>query len=180
MKYLFTLLVLVFITTSCDPDSIFTKRKNHLPPETQIGANTAGCLINGNVFLPYQEGQYPSLTCTYNQYQGVKFFGLTIRDSRGKGVKSIYIDTLELTLEAGQIIPLNKHFMLDQNFTGGAARYNINNVKYYTDSENIGELKITKVDFPNGIIAGTFWFDAKNSEGETVTVRDGRFDMEFY
>ena len=38
---------------------------------------------------------------------------------------------------------------------------------------------ITKLDTINKIISGTFAFDAVNSTGKKVEIRDGRFDVKF-
>jgi flagellar basal body rod protein FlgG len=43
----------------------------------------------------------------------------------------------------------------------------------------IGELKITNHNLNKAILSGTFWFDAINSKGEKIQVREGRFDMEY-
>ena len=51
--------------------------------------------------------------------------------------------------------------------------------EYLTTSSIKGELKITKFDELNRIVSGTFWFDATNSDGEKVQVREGRFDMNY-
>jgi len=40
-------------------------------------------------------------------------------------------------------------------------------------------LIITHHDFDNAVLSGTFWFDAINSEGEIVEVREGRFDVKY-
>ncbi|QZK99369.1 hypothetical protein K5L05_11390 [Flavobacterium psychrophilum] len=63
--------------------------------------------------------------------------------------------------------------------------YNINAVSspnpdyYSTKSTIVGELKITHHNFNNAIMSGTFWFDAVNSNGEKVQIREGRFDMHY-
>ncbi|MFC5981116.1 hypothetical protein [Flavobacterium salmonis] len=44
---------------------------------------------------------------------------------------------------------------------------------------NTGELKITKLDFTNNIVSGTFWFDVKDDKGVLHQIREGRFDMQF-
>jgi hypothetical protein len=44
---------------------------------------------------------------------------------------------------------------------------------------NVGELKITKIDVSKSIVSGTFWFDAVNSKGEKVEIREGRFDWNY-
>ncbi len=40
-------------------------------------------------------------------------------------------------------------------------------------------MSITKLDFENHIVSGTFWFDAINEDGKLVEIREGRFDMNF-
>lgn len=49
-----------------------------------------------------------------------------------------------------------------------------------TDGTYTGELTITKLDYTNNIVSGTFWFDLKHpATGETVKIREGRFDTHF-
>ena len=49
-----------------------------------------------------------------------------------------------------------------------------------TNSQFTGELSITKLDFTNNIVSGTFWFDIEHPvTGETVEIRNGRFDTLF-
>ena len=50
---------------------------------------------------------------------------------------------------------------------------------YSTTSAITGELKITYHNYNQAILSGTFWFDAINSNGEIVHVREGRFDMHY-
>jgi hypothetical protein len=57
----------------------------------------------------------------------------------------------------------------------------INTLEFsFTDKEYTGELIITKLDFINNIVSGTFWFDLENPfTGERVEIREGRFDTLF-
>ncbi|MGV7106899.1 hypothetical protein ACUSJC_10190, partial [Flavobacterium sp. U410] len=49
-----------------------------------------------------------------------------------------------------------------------------------TDSQYTGELSITKLDFTNHIVSGTFWFDVQHPvTGERIEIREGRFDTLF-
>lgn len=50
---------------------------------------------------------------------------------------------------------------------------------YKTSETQTGELKITKLDYDNHIVSGTFWFDVKDSNGVVHEIRDGRFDVQF-
>ncbi len=61
---------------------------------------------------------------------------------------------------------------------GGGYSTSLSNT-YYTNTIKTGELKITRVDLANSIISGTFWFDAINTAGETVEIRQGRFDWNY-
>lgn len=44
---------------------------------------------------------------------------------------------------------------------------------------NSGRINILRLDTINYIIAGTFYFDAVNKEGDTIKVTDGRFDLKY-
>ncbi|CAN1546190.1 hypothetical protein MCETHM1_01966 [Flavobacteriaceae bacterium] len=53
MKNLFFLLIAIALLTSCDKDGQIFAGNDQLPPETQTGAYTVGCLVNSKVFLPH-------------------------------------------------------------------------------------------------------------------------------
>jgi hypothetical protein len=40
-------------------------------------------------------------------------------------------------------------------------------------------LHVTRFDREARIISGTFWYDAVNSEGVVVKIREGRFDFKY-
>ena len=42
-----------------------------------------------------------------------------------------------------------------------------------------GFLHLLRFDMDNGIVSGTFAFDAYNAQGDTVHIIDGRFDLHF-
>jgi hypothetical protein len=182
MKKLLLLLCTTFLFSSCDKDGQIFAGKDQLPAETQTGANTAGCLLNGQVFIPHQEGLSPSLVCNYEFLDGQFYFNLYFGDLRGGGVKDIAVQTHAINLQVGQSYHLNKNIIDDGDFMGGGAQYYISSIlskNFYTKTNKVGELKITRLDLQNSIISGTFWFDAINSIGETVQIRSGRFDMHY-
>lgn len=47
-----------------DDDNIPTNPIDQLPPATQVGANTAGAMVNGEPFLPNNQSVQP-LVCNY-------------------------------------------------------------------------------------------------------------------
>lgn len=178
MKKTLLLIAIGFTLSCCNKDD--ENSGDTLPPETQIGANTAGCLVNGEVFLPKAGGINPAVVVNYEFVNGEFFFGLSFRDQRGTGVKTVGVGTQRVNLEANETYVLDKNEFDNGDFTGGGGAYSLSSsVIYVTTSIVTGELTITRVDTSNSIISGTFWFDAINEQGEIVEIRDGRFDYEY-
>lgn len=177
MKNLFFLLTAITLLASCDKDGQIFAGKDQLPPDTQTGANTVGCLVNGKVFLPHQEGILSPVNCYYQFVKGEYYFTMAFSDRRGTGIESINVFTAKTVLIVGQIYSLNQGY--NPNTGGGAEYYTDLNNKFSTNLINIGELKITRIDVSKSIVSGTFWFDAVNSKGEKVEIREGRFDWNY-
>jgi len=180
MKNLLFLLIILFTLSCCDKDNNPFSVNDQLPAETQTGANTVGCLVNGQVFLPKQEGINPDVNCFYQLVDGEYFFTMNFADLRGTGRKDVSVQTFRINLQANQTYVLNKNYILDGDYTGGGGSYSTSlSNEFNTNTIKTGELKITKLDSANAIISGTFWFDAINSAGEVVEIRNGRFDWNY-
>ena len=147
-----------------------------LPPITDTGANTFGCLINGVPFKPLSPflKSYPKkLLCRYYKHDGVLYFLLSAKDFRNDAYFRFYMDSIHLgpaTL----------------SYSGpGRGKLNVIYENYHTDKAVFvtsagapGEFKITKFDTTTGILAGTFWFDAVDTAtNRKVEIREGRFDL---
>lgn len=173
----FLLLAFIMLTANCcekddDPE---------LPPITQTGEDTFGCLVNGEVWIP--EGQilyYPEYSILHDQYTGVKFVDIIVRQTSVSGFRfSIPEDSVRvggINLQKG----VGRESGVD--YEGDDEK------KYYWGLESVGEFIITNVDTitnevnvtPYRITAGTFWFDLISEEGEIVKIREGRFDFKDY
>ena len=57
------------------------------------------------------------------------------------------------------------------------AKYSTDQVTYATNDTTGGEITFTKIDTTNQIISGTFYFDVVNSNGYTLKITKGRFDL---
>ena len=160
------LLILLAVQTSC--------KKESLTKETQTGANTFSCKINGKVFIPCNDFDlFVTTTPLYVHYDN-NFTRVFIGAQCNKEVpyRRIYID-------------------LD-NFHG-VGEYllsDVNNSCIYLESDPIdkyyksqltktGKVTITKDDRTNSILSGTFEFTAadKTNPSDMVTVSSGRFDI---
>lgn len=148
---------LLFTGMQCKKTSDTTKEEV-LPAETQTGADTFGCLLNGKVWLPKGKFPYSGLTTT------IEFNILSIGASKsneaiGLGVRNVLgVGTYDLSLAE-------------------------NEVEYIIDSQIFkrteGVLNVTKFDKNKQIISGKFWFTAKSDMGQIINITDGRFDVKY-
>ena len=181
-------LILIFLATltlsCCDKDDDKTPLEQ-LPPATTTGANTAGCLVNGQVFLPKGSSQFgPTLSCFYQQDKDGYHLGLGIANKTKSDIKAINISTNPVQLIENTTYNLIARTNNGTNYNSNFGQYTIysnttQDIKFETTNSITGELKITKLNIQQRIVSGTFWYDAINSDGEKVEVRDGRFDMRY-
>ena len=165
---------LLMLSASCKKQS--KNPIDNLPPATQTGANTFGCLVNGEVFLPKSRGIGPDgLSCEVRFKNGNYNFLLSGSDGTSTPTKmvNVYIDNILLDTEKNWVLN-NDSTRLGEYFVLGGSIY-LNS--YKTNSSSTGRLNITNWNPSKGIVSGNFSFDAVNSMGEKVEIREGRFDV---
>jgi len=151
-----------------------------LPPATQSGADTFGCLVNGKVMIPQSYDR--SAIC----FNCLPLLGA----SYGPNNFSIYADEetdmatyYDLRLQIQNIPVIKGQTILLKSDTvknGGFAVYSILLGKEYkTTNAATGELYISAKDTVKKIISGTFKFTAVTVTKDTVQVTDGRFDVRY-
>jgi hypothetical protein len=184
-KLLFQFLVVLLTLFSCSKDDNKSQKPiDQLPPATQTGANTAGCLVNGEAFLPKGTSLGgPILSCFYQQDQDGYHFGLTISEKKTES------RLVNVSLNPEQLVENSTYSLVA--ITNGSANYNSNfgefiiysnvtsDIRYNTTNTYVGELKVTKLNIQQRIISGTFWYDAFDINNEKVEIREGRFDMHY-
>lgn len=183
MKNIITLFFISTMMSFCSRDNDRPKTElEKLPPATHTGANTAGCLVNGIAFLP--KGYIPpgNLQCNYNDGANFSLFiGERIMQGSTDNSRSIYVFSYNQNLHdnVGVTFPLTEYGPNSKSGKFVTYSADLGEIHYETTSEVTGELKITYFNYSQAIISGTFWYDAINSNGQKVEVRDGRFDMHF-
>jgi hypothetical protein len=169
LKPLLAIAFSLVLLTSCQKAKT---KLTDLPPATQEGKNTFGCVIDGKAFIAQYnlftksavDSQYGYID--YNVSTTDHYFRVFGSDTKDKGLyMRIYANKLDI--KGGGIYPIQ-----NKQDSGAYAEYEPSII--YTSTT--GELKITRFDLANSIASGTFWFDAENDKGEKVEVRDGRFD----
>jgi len=145
-----------------------------LPPATQTGANTLGCLVNGQPWTPQGNNGSSNYTVSYDRGLGASFDLRTYRYQQKPtdNFQYIIIETSRLYGPKTYSIKdsLNTRVALYDRLTG-CDLSSLNPGTYRK-----GTLTITRLDLQAGIIAGTFAFTLAKPGCDTVRVTQGRFD----
>jgi hypothetical protein len=183
MKFRTTLLILLYSTFlvngRCKKDKL--DPPTVLPPITQTGANTFGCRVNGEVWVPFEKCGIGSNPCgeivvdivrtSQNQLPVEIHIGAGQRKRDNTSTAfSIQTKTNQSIYSAG-----NKIDSVTINFrkNDGSLYYNYN---YYSKIERF---EITKLDTINKIIAGTFELTLYASPTDSLKITEGRYDLKF-
>ena len=150
-----------------------------LPPATQVGAYTFGCMLNGQPWLPVGRQSLMGAGNPSADYDPTYKGG-------NLGIRATIYDNGYSKDDLGfNLTNVNKVGEYNPNNSDVGFRYNDGEtpITEYFSEEDIAsncKLIITKLDLTNKIVAGTFSFTLqKKDTGKKVTVTDGRFDMKF-
>jgi hypothetical protein len=175
-----SLISAILILAGCKKENV--NQLDLLPPETHTGAYTFGCLVNGNAFLP--KGPSNTIQCAYQFIYDMNdkgyFFQLSAADnSNSSHIRSVGVFTDSLPITDGMVIDLTTYATPGKAYGQYYKDDIITYSTYQTTDVVKGQLIITYLDEIKQIVAGTFWFDAIDKNGDTVKVTEGRFDMLF-
>lgn len=145
-----------------------------LPLATQDGKNTFGCLINGNVWVPYKTDFSRKLEVWYDPSYHLGTLRI-IAERRKKDIDqsiTIACDTLNKpgTYQIGKR-PGRIYF--DDLIKGCVYS------DFDSSVQTSGILTVTKLDISNRIMSGTFEFIIFKSGCDTIKATQGRFDIKF-
>jgi hypothetical protein len=168
----------IFINSSCKKNNP-APAEEQLPPETQTGAYTFGCKVDGVIYTAKGKGSFLSSQSTN--------FSIRASDS------AIFISAVNSS---------KFNFDITIKFLGSYGLYYTNDYPYYgkfqdnsngtipgnsnsyeTDSSNFGKVNIKYFNGtlnpvqPGNILAGTFEMNAKNANGKIIHITEGRFDI---
>ena len=177
MKYLLHILSLTLLL-GCERKDIFPKSQSPttplslLPPETQIGWRSFGCLVNGQAWTPAGNPfGGPVLTCGYIDQR------LVISASRSATVNGISsLQRISIVLkkvsQAGRYsLNDSSRFAEYENFNTGCT--------LSTSIQQAGTVELTKLDPVARIASGRFSFTLESAGCGQFIVTDGRFDCPF-
>lgn len=147
---------------------------DQLPPATQTGANTFGCLVNGQAWTPKGYNG----TSNYSVYYDKTYRKGTLNIATYRYNSNAPDDWQSMVIYSDSLVTpgnylLNKpthqevilrDFKSGCQFLGGGGNY------------CQGTLTITRLDLQAGVISGTFAFTLYKPGCDTIKVTQGRFD----
>jgi hypothetical protein len=163
--------LLIALINACKKQNI--DPLSQLPPATQTGARTFGCLVNGQAFVAKGTSIYDPVGIS--EYYNGRTFNIKGGHKNSDGsITGLDIDIDSVNLVVGQTytIKLNSGKRKGDGF-GRYSYFGTNNNIYNTNDVVSGEVTITSLA---NATAGTFYFNAVNDKGDTVKITNGRFD----
>ena len=146
---------------------------SQLPPETQTGQRTFGCLVNGQAWTPAGNPLGgPLLSCSYMSSR------LAIVVNRVTIVNgSNHFQRISLVLDK---VSQQGNYVLNDSSSQFARFENDDTAcDITTTPTQIGTLELTKLDPVARIVSGRFSFTLETPGCGKVVVSDGRFDCPF-
>ncbi|MCX8525877.1 DUF6252 family protein [Chryseobacterium formosus] len=172
MKKIFFLVLTTAMLLNCKDRDQDT---DVLPETTQSGKNTGGAIVNSKLWVA--KVQAPSSIAggnitSYSHVGNAYKMEITLQEVNDQSSQiKIYIrDVQDIAAKTYNVNSSSnvEGYYTDKNF-----------VKYDITSSTGGSVTITHFDIFKQVVSGTFSFKAENSNGEIVTVADGRFDKKF-
>jgi hypothetical protein len=166
------LLVTFFTFSQC-------KKKDvpQLPPETETGAMTFGCKVNGEIFVPQDGNGRSGFKVEYvnlgTEPGGGWYLNIAAFDRKSISRPLVSVTTDSLLISEGSTYNF-------KNAKGNAKAFYVTSGNVFSKLDNdTGQLKIIKFDQLSRIISGTFLFTGTDENGGKVNVTEGRFDVRY-
>lgn len=184
MKYLpltfVALLIAALLLGGCKKNSTASEISK-LPPATQTGANTFGCLVNGKALLPQNDGLIlasPPLRFLYDPANGGEL-AIVVDNINAAG----NIDQTMIIAVAAGNSPRTYNFNTDKAIMG----IKFNDYKttaacstLYSEDADVtttAVIRLEKADLTQLIFSGSFDFTLSKAGCTTIQVTNGRFDV---
>lgn len=180
----FSFCVLLFImlfTSTCKKQNTLEMELAKLPPATQTGQNTFGCLVNGKAWVAQNADCFPYCDPSFKMYYDSDHAGnllilgiylnstIQINQRIGIGIDSISLkNKFDFNLKPNNI----GFYFMNSNLQDPC--YWINSMD--SNTVTFGTVNLTRKDLQSGVIPGNFEFTLYRPGCDTIKVTHGRFD----
>jgi len=173
---LYSALLLLTQCSKCKNDPTPADPASQLPPATQTGAGTFGCLVNGQPWTPQGNDGTSNYSVSYDITPAGGVLAIQTYRIYGKANDEFQ----NIVLFANQIAGAGSFSFRSPQRT----RASVNDQKtncYWSSRDSAttyrrGQMVITRLDRQAGIVSGTFAFTLYKPGCDTVRVTQGRFD----
>jgi len=179
MKHIIYILLLAIVAgfTKCGKEKpTISNDVPGLPPATQTGANTFGCLVNGVPWVPQGSNGTNNLSIDYDPGFNKGIFNIVAYKFTIPTSEQIIVgirDSLNF-LTAPTTLALSRNSIYSISYGKDCDWFN-----QHADVLSSGTLTIRKLDRNNGIISGEFDAIMVKSSCDTIKITKGRFDFKF-
>ncbi len=167
---LITCCILLLISCERDP---YRHGEPDLPPITMEGKNTLGFLLNGKVWVPYQDK--PGIfTPTLEAWIDGKHLRISARLKRSGQTQYQAFSVTIYPIDIGIHRITGSGYVFTDQFKVGLG------CNYFKCKPEGTEIDIIHFDETKRIVSGTFYFkNAINECGDTLQITEGRFDVRY-
>jgi hypothetical protein len=166
---LIRILVLLAVVIVC----MILKMRKVLPPATEKGLNTFGVKVDGKVWLPRQPFNVIGGPKVLHAYMHDHVLGIVAR----KGFSDLAVTLIIPDVRS----PGDYRLKGKTEDYVHASKYDRDLIddEYFPFPEGYNEVRITKLDTVNKIVAGTFRVQLKGKDGSIMDLTDGVFDVRY-
>lgn len=173
----------LLLLSSCDKLEETLDSKPVLPPATQLGRDTFGCLLDDKVWVPSRKSAIDDILEAQLAPEG-KGFVLKAEDNQAGA--NFYLRVSDPAQIHPGTYPLGRGFQASyevwrngrlEEYSAGTADQGTITITRFDRTTKTTTVQGQPVTETSGIVSGTFEFTAVNGSGQAITVREGRFDV---
>lgn len=178
------LIITAALCQGCKKDDNLPWPLSELPPATQTGENTFGCLINGEPFVP---GIYVWDPLSHKLLSSYDESNYGLQDNNRFYVQAVYrADSCFTSISFG-LMPITSigTYLSNQLDYYGVHSYIFTNESkgdYSLDTSTPHYITLVKLDTIKNIASGIFEMDLRNinDTSDVLQIRKGRFDVRYF
>ncbi len=159
------------------------KKEDGLTKETDNGANTFSCKVNGKIYIP-KVALFAGnpIYCQYYKSLGSEEYKLIIGTTNPDApVQHVRIEITGIKSTGTYSVGAQNSYYCLGTYELNVGGYNSTANRFETDNHNNGSVIISKLDTINKIVSGRFEFEATNTDNDTeiAKITSGRFDLKY-
>ena len=162
--------------------AIISCKKDKLTKETQKGANTFSCLIDGEIYKPCSEPRILGDPGIPSLDGGLSVSGNRMEARVSASCNKFREEDKNVYIEIGNFTGAGTYLLSDLSNRLLYSIYDNNTYREYSSKNTkSGRVIITKDDSTSKILSGAFEFEGvhNNDPGKIVKITSGRFDIRY-